>query len=106
IFDSEFSSSVVAASSGEIENIEGDLRVKGKSEGVSMLLLPLEYSSCLEVDQLKGSKGFLELRRANGLLTALIFDREIDVVVKLRFGLFENPTCRLDDLREFRRLNG
>jgi len=55
---------------------------------------------------LKGSKGFLELRRANGLLTALIFDREIDVVVKLRFGLFENPTCRLDDLREFRRLNG
>jgi len=106
IFDSEFSSSVVAASSGEIENFKGDLRVKGKSEGVSMLLLPLEYSSCLKVDQLRGSKGFLELRRANGLLTALIFDREIDVVVKLRFGLFENPTCRLDDLREFRRLNG
>ena len=106
VFDSPMTTSLVEANDFSLRPQNGDLRVKGKSEGVSMLLLPLEYSSCLEVDQLKGSKGFFELRRANGLLTALIFDREIDVVVKLRFGLFENPTCRLDDLREFRRLNG
>lgn len=106
IFDDEFPRTLVAASSGEIRTSSGDLRITAKSEGVSVLLLPLEYSTCLKVDQLDGGKGFLELRRANGLLTALIFDREIDAIVKLRFGLFENPTCRLDDLREFRRLNG
>jgi len=106
IFDDEFPRTLVAASSGEIRTSSGDLRITAKSEGVSILLLPLEYSTCLKVDQLDGGKGFLELRRANGLLTALIFDREIDAIVKLRFGLFENPTCRLDDLREFRRLNG
>lgn len=106
IFDDEFPRTLVAASSGEIRTSSGDLRITAKSEGVSVLLLPLEYSTCLKVDQLEGGKGFLELRRANGLLTALIFDREIDAIVKLRFGLFENPTCRLDDLREFRRLNG
>jgi len=106
IFEDEFPRTLVAASSGEIRTSSGDLRITAKSEGVSILLLPLEYSTCLKVDQLDGGKGFLELRRANGLLTALIFDREIDAIVKLRFGLFENPTCRLDDLREFRRLNG
>ncbi|MFM7826402.1 MAG: hypothetical protein ACKO82_02110 [Acidimicrobiaceae bacterium] len=96
---------LVAANLTKFQILDGDVFVSAKSPGRSMILLPIEFSNCLSIDS-KG-EGIAEAKivRANGFLTALTFDKEFAAIIKLRTGLFDNPSCRNQDLKEFRLLN-
>ena len=73
------------------------LHVTASSAGRSVLLLPLEYSRCLDLTAQAGSA---ELFRADLLLTGIVFSNELDAKVALRTGPFVNPACRLRDLSD------
>jgi hypothetical protein len=61
----------------------GGVRVSARSDGRSLLLLPLQFSHALH---LRAAVGEGRLLRANLAQTALVFDREIDAAISLDFG--------------------
>jgi hypothetical protein len=96
---------LIGADVTKFEISDGDVFVSAKSSGRSMILLPIEFSNCWRIDS-KG-EGIAEAKvvRANGFLTGLVFDKIFAAKIKLRTGLFDNPTCRNEDLKVFRLLN-
>jgi hypothetical protein len=80
------------------------MRVTARSPGKSLLLLPLQFSHCLEVRCLRGDSQAVRLVRANVMQAALVFSGEIDVEIRFRYGVFANPYGRLADYTEAKRL--
>lgn len=82
------------------------LRVRAKSSGRSLLVLPLQFSHCLEVE-LKNKTAVAEepsLIRSDIVLTGVQFSKELDATIRLRFGPFDNVLCRTRDFFEFRQM--
>ena len=81
-----------------------ELRVRAKSSGRSLLVLPLQFSRCLEV-KLENKTAVAEepsLIRSDIALTGVQFSKELDATIRLRFGPFDNVLCRARDFFEFR----
>jgi hypothetical protein len=85
-------------------SIEGrDLHVTAESDGRSLVIVPLEFSHCLELHEAQPSGGGeATLLRIDGLLTGLLFDRHVDAVLSFRIGPLHNPLCRWEDYRDIR----
>jgi hypothetical protein len=80
-----------------------DLRLVAESEGRSLIVVPVEFSHCVEIRQVgPDSSSAPALQRIDGLLTGVVFERHIDAVLSFRIGLLHNPTCRWADYREFK----
>jgi len=77
----------------------GDLRITGTSPGRTLVVIPREYSHCLEL--IPDGLGTASLHRVDGVLTGILFDRKVDSVVAFRTGPFHRPTCRYEDFRDF-----
>jgi hypothetical protein len=58
-----------------------DVFVRGVSNGTSVVLLPFEYSSCLQISLVEGSDA--SLVRLNGIQLAIEFSGEIEGVIRL-----------------------
>lgn len=97
---------LVPVNKSRLTIINGDLLVEAESNGVSLIILPLEFSSCLNFSQNSDSSYFLGAQLADGLLTAVVFDKNLDLNIKFRSGLFGNSGCRLEDLQNFRKFAG
>jgi len=80
------------------------MRVRARSPGKSLLLLPLQFSHCLELRYLRGDSQTVRLVRANVMQAALVFSGEIEVEICFRYGVFANPYGRLADYAEAKRL--
>jgi hypothetical protein len=78
------------------------LRIRAESDGRSILLLPLEFSRCVEAKVTEGTK--LALFRANLLETGILFAGRLDATLSVQTGPFLNPACRLRDLFDARAL--
>lgn len=96
---------LIRADMTKFEISEGDILVSAKSSGRSMILLPIEFSNCWSVDSKGEGIADAKIVRANGFLTGLVFDKVFEAKIKLRTGLFDNPSCRNKDLMAFRLLN-
>jgi hypothetical protein len=82
-----------------------DLRVVADSDGRSLIVVPVEFSHCLELietppEQGGGATAF----RIDGLLTGIVFAHHIDAVLSFRIGPLHNPTCRWADYRDLKGL--
>jgi hypothetical protein len=78
--------------------------VQAISEGPAILLLPIEFSRCLNVSS--RSAGVLpQLFRADLLLTGIVFERELDADISFHSGPFRNSHCRLDDRADLEKLD-
>jgi hypothetical protein len=88
---------LVPATQGRITIERDGLRVTAQSEGKSVLVLPVEYSHCLDLT-VNGGDPRPTLFRADLLLAGLTFAGDIDVNLSYRFGPFENRGCRNNDL--------
>ncbi|MBI2959334.1 MAG: hypothetical protein HYY28_03400 [Betaproteobacteria bacterium] len=75
-------------------------RVQAQSAGRSVLVLPLQFSRCLNADG--PSAGGAKIFRANLIQTAILFEGALDLGLRLRVGPFLGAGCRLADLREMR----
>ncbi len=95
----DFSQPLVPAKEISLYFSGGDVRVTGTSAGRTLVVIPREYSHCLEL--IPNGPGTASLHRVDGLLTGLLFDRQVDAVVAFRTGPFHSPTCRYQDFRDF-----
>ena len=105
VVEGDVPTDLVAATQAKFEFSDGDVSIFAESPGRSMILLPIEFSRCLAIDSNGESIAGATIVRANGFLTGLVFEKIFDSKMKLRTGLFDNPTCRNEDLKEFRLLN-
>ena len=82
----------------------GDLRIVAESSGKTLIILPIEFSHCLRFQSNNKNSNLIDVFRADGILTGLIFENELDVTTKFRYGVFTNNKCRLKDLADFKLL--
>jgi hypothetical protein len=81
-------------------NVErGSLFLSAEAPGRALLVLPLEFSRCLEFAWWASGAKPLAVR-ANLDQTGILFDGRIEGRISLRHGPFANPTCRLRDLQD------
>ena len=80
-----------------------DLRVVADSYGRSLIVVPVEFSHCLElIETPAGQGGGATILRIDGLLTGIVFAHHIDAVLSFRIGPLHNPTCRWADYRDLK----
>ena len=80
-----------------------DLHVVADSDGRSLIIVPVEFSHCLElIETSAGQGGDATVLRIDGLLTGIVFARHIDAVLSFRIGPLHNPTCRWADYRDMK----
>ena len=82
----------------------GFIHIKASSTGTSLLALPLEYSHCIDINQIDSSMGKGKMLRVNLLQSGLLFEKSIDAKLRYFTGPYSNSSCRLADSIEFRRL--
>ncbi len=78
------------------------LTVRAASSGWSLLALPFEYSACLRLN-LNGG-GSAKLLPVNLQQTGLLFQGNINASITYRFGPFDQPRCRRQDIERAERL--
>jgi hypothetical protein len=85
-------------------SLEGtDLRLTAESEGRSLIVVPLEFSHCIEIHPMgPDNSSAPTLQRIDGLLTGVVFERRIDAVLSFRVGPLHNQMCRWADYRELK----
>jgi hypothetical protein len=82
----------------EFQVLRNGYGVKATSSGNSILILPIEFSSCWSVVSNKSSKDTPKLFRANYGLTGLLFSNSMNVELVYKYNFFGNQSCRLTDL--------
>ncbi len=93
--------SLVAGSSSEIRVFRDRLVVEAKSEGTSLLILPVEFSHCFDVDIAGGKQA--RFQRANVNQGAFLFTGQLKAELRYRFSPW-HFRCRLDDIADAQRL--
>ncbi len=78
------------------------LSIRAESAGWSMLVLPFEYSSCLQMHA-DGSSA-ARLIPVNLQQTGLLFQRRIDARLAYRYGPLDHPECRRQDVERANRI--
>src|SRR5262249_17733779 len=78
--------------------IRGGLHVAGRSDGMSLVVLPQQFSHCLKPRDPAG-----RLIRSDFLLTGMIFSGSIDTDIRFDYGIF-SPACRRRDLADVKAL--
>ncbi len=101
VLDEPLDRILVPAEGSNAKLVRGGWRIEAHSPGTSLLLLPLQFSTCLSLSehQRDGGKVFT-IRRANLVNTALVFEGMIDVTISVHVSPFWNAYCRLRDARE------
>jgi len=79
-------------------NRGGGFHVSGKSNGVSLIILPQQFSHCLKI-----SDSDVRIVRANLFWAGVIFSGTIDTDVSFDYGMF-SPGCRRADMADMKRL--
>ncbi len=96
---------LVPLESSELLVEPGWLQISARSSGTSVLLLPVEYSRCLELKPTSSMSVAPQLFRANLLLTGVLFKEHLEATLTFFNGPLHNGTCRLEDFRDMQRLN-
>ena len=94
---------LVSATQTKLSFEGGDLRLTGTSNGRTLIVVPHEYSHCIEM-RTTGSapvSSRVSMHRVDGILTGVLFEKEVDIVLSFRIGPLHNVRCRLDDYRDF-----
>ena len=95
---------LVPVSDADLRLEKGGFHISARSEGLSMILIPIEYSHCLRfVFETVGARPPRAFR-ANVNQTAILFEHSMAGAIRLEFGPFVNRGCRYQDLAEARRL--
>jgi len=82
----------------ELKVLRNGYRVKASSIGKSIVVLPIEFSSCWSMASNNPSEDTPKLFRANYGLTGLLFNNSMNVDLVYRYNFFGSQSCRLADL--------
>jgi hypothetical protein len=94
------------ADSGAINFKKGGVRIRGRSHGPALLVLPLQFSNSLEIISTRtdSKRVPIKMLRVNLLETGVLFDGEIDIKIAHVFGPFRGVKGRLRDVEDCKRL--
>jgi hypothetical protein len=98
VLSAEIRDRLVLARDVKLSVIRGGLRLSGRSDGTSLVVLPQQFSNCLRAYDERA-----RLMRADLILTGVIFSGSIDTDISLDYGIF-SPECRRADLADMKRL--
>lgn len=89
----------------EMQIYKGFVRVRAISKGRSLIVLPLEFSHCLNISSRKeqvGGEDGVKLYRVNLNQVGVLFEGKIDIKLRLKVGFMGDQVCRLEDTKEMR----
>ena len=105
ILENSLNVDLVPASNAKLQIQDGKVRSIARSSGISLLVLPIEFSECLVFSAESDSSNLLSAYRVDGMLTGLLFERELDISIDFKYRLFGKSECRLNDLSYFRQVS-
>jgi hypothetical protein len=76
--------------------------LEASSSGQSVLILPIQYSSCLNWSNTHPIQKSVRIFQANLMQVGFLFKGKISGHISYRFGPLSSNTCRLKDLRDFK----
>lgn len=79
---------------------DSELHVKATSKGWSLLVLPFDYSHCLDTSQ-----NDIQLIPVNLALLGLLFEGDINTKISYNYSLLKGYECRSDDVQRMVRIN-
>jgi hypothetical protein len=85
--------------SASLSLVDKDLHVTADSAGRSLVVVPVEFSHCLELNETHPGAA-AALHRVDGLLTGIVFERHLDAILSFRIGPLRNPLCRWHDYQD------
>jgi len=91
---------LVPARDMRLSRVRGGFHVSGKSDGTSLVVLPLQFSNCLRARDQR-----IRFVRADLLMAGMIFSGEVDTDIVFDYGFFLSSACRRADLAEFKQLD-
>jgi hypothetical protein len=94
----------VPATKSTITVFPDHLELEAKSDGRSIVVLPIEYSHCLQFMLRSSAPAPVDIRRANLEQTAIAFSNSLIGSIALRYGPLENSNCRLADYQDSKEL--
>ena len=94
------------AASASVRMVRGGFAVDASSAGQALLVLPFEFSHCMEVVSGGANTDRPRLIRVNALETGVLFNKRLSVRIEYFTGLFHNTACRISDSDEFSQLLG
>ena len=99
-------SGLTPAELGAINFQKGGVRIRGRSHGPALLVLPIQFSNSLEIisTRTNSKRVPIKMLRVNLLETGVLFDGEIDIKVAHVFGPFRGVKGRLRDIEDCKRL--
>jgi hypothetical protein len=98
ILSTEIHDRLVPARDTKLSVIRGGLHFSGRSDGASLVVLPLQYSNCLRARDDRA-----RLVRANLIMTGIVFSGAIDTDISFDYGIF-SPACRRGDFADMKQL--
>ena len=81
-----------------------DITVSAETRGRSLLVLPFEFSHCLDASASDG--GFVRLQPVNGILTGVVFEGSGTVRITALGAPWSRAACRLHDRSWWRDMFG
>ena len=91
---------LVPADSATFSYSSEGARVVSNSAGKSVLVLPLQFSRCLNIEGASAKRA--KVFRANLVETGILFEGGLELRLSLRVGPFLGAGCRLADMLEMR----
>ena len=100
VTEAELGEPLVPASGGRIVYQKDGLQLHAESTGISILVLPVQYSHCWRAE----GEGAPELFRANLMQLGVRFKGELNARLIFRYGPIRAGACRLEDVNDMVRL--
>jgi hypothetical protein len=106
VVDVPLPGSLVRADEGALYFEHGGVRVRAKSQGPALLVLPVQFSNSLRILETKmnSRQAPVRFQRVDLLLAGLLFEGRIDVKFAHVFGPFRGTDGRMRDIEDCRRL--
>jgi len=96
----DFPEDLSAARLHEFRIEPGEFTIKATSLGRSVLILPVEFSRCLQLFVRGQTVSSTRLFRADLLITGIVFQGSLDATISYRTGPLSNSRCRLLDRQD------
>jgi hypothetical protein len=95
----------LAMANVEIIALPGRIRLVGRSDGPAFVVLPIQYTRCLRVAEVRAGTAAPRLLRTDLALAGLAFDGPVDATLTAGLGLGHGARCLLDEVADLRRLD-
>jgi hypothetical protein len=102
--DSRFRFSNSKYGTSYIKFRDGYINISAKNFGASALVIPFEYSNCLEVKNREVLTNLKAIYPVNLVQTLILFRDSVEIELRYRTNPFLNPLCRFRDYLGFRKL--